>query len=146
MEWTLKCVIPDITYPFSLNISSCRVWVLGTIVEYNLDSPFTFARLRKSFECQLPPPPNQLDYMQAALANALPICLSVRLPGGIHQCEAIILAAFRCLCQQVTSEVNSLQADFLAIATRRLVNAKYWGSQIQPCAYPAQRGIEAGFH
>jgi hypothetical protein len=26
------------------------------------------------------------------------------------------------------------------------VNAKYWGSQILPGAYPAQRGMGAGFH
>jgi hypothetical protein len=30
-------------------------------------------------------------------------------------------------------EVISLLADFLAIATQRLVNAKYWRSQILPC-------------
>jgi hypothetical protein len=36
-------------------------------------------------------------------------------------------------------------ADFMAIATHRLVNAKYQGSQILPSAYPAQRGIRAGF-
>jgi hypothetical protein len=48
------------------------------------------------------------------------VCLSVYLSvwvGGIHQCEAIIYAAFRRMCQQVTYEVNSLPADFLAIAT-----------------------------
>jgi hypothetical protein len=27
-----------------------------------------------------------------------------------------------------------------------LVNAKYWGSHILPCAYPAQKGIGAGFY
>jgi hypothetical protein len=65
--------------------------------------------------------------------------------GGIHQCEAIISAAFQRLCQKVTSDVNSLPADFLAIAKQRLVNAKHRGSQILPCAYPAQKGIGSGF-
>jgi hypothetical protein len=50
------------------------------------------------------------------------------------------------LCKQVACEVNSLLADFLAIATQVLVNAKYGGSQIQSCVYPAQKGIGAGFH
>jgi hypothetical protein len=40
----------------------------------------------------------------------------VLLPGGIQQCEAIIKAAFRPLCQQAVYEVNSLPVDFLAIA------------------------------
>jgi hypothetical protein len=44
------------------------------------------------------------------------------------------------MCQYVTLEVNYLPADFLAIATQRLVNAKYRGRQILPRAYPAQRG------
>jgi hypothetical protein len=35
-----------------------------------------------------------------------------------------------------TYEVNSLPADFLAIATQGLVNANYWVSQIILCAYP----------
>jgi hypothetical protein len=48
-------------------------------------------------------------------------------------------------CQQVTYEVNSMPADFLAIATQRLVIAKYWVSKILPCAYSAQRRIGAGF-
>jgi hypothetical protein len=47
--------------------------------------------------------------------------------------------------KQVAYEVNSLPADFLAIATQELVNSKYWGSQILLCAYPAQRGIEQGY-
>jgi hypothetical protein len=47
--------------------------------------------------------------------------------------------------QQVVYEVNSLPADFLAIAKYILVNAKYWGSGILPSAFPAQRGIGAGF-
>jgi hypothetical protein len=34
--------------------------------------------------------------------------------------------------------------DAMAIATQGLVNAKYLGSRILPCAYPAQRGIGAG--
>jgi hypothetical protein len=57
----------------------------------------------------------------------------------------IILAVFRPLCQQVAYEVNSLPADFLAIATQGLVNAKYQGSQILLCAYPSQSRIGAGF-
>jgi hypothetical protein len=65
--------------------------------------------------------------------------------GGIHQCEAIMCASFLRLCQLVSYEVNSLPPDFLAIATQRLVNAKYGGSQILHCASPAQRGIGAGF-
>jgi hypothetical protein len=43
-------------------------------------------------------------------------------------------------------KVNYLSADFLAIATQGLVNAKYQGSQILPCVYPSQRGIGVGFH
>jgi hypothetical protein len=50
------------------------------------------------------------------------------------------------LCQQAAYEVNSLPADFLAIATQGLVNAKYWGSQILLCVYPAQKRIGAGFN
>jgi hypothetical protein len=53
---------------------------------------------------------------------------------------------FRHLCQQAAYEVDSLPADFLAIATQGLVNAKYSASQILSSVYPAQRGIRAGFH
>jgi hypothetical protein len=67
------------------------------------------------------------------------------LGGGIHLCDAIIEAAFRHRFRQVAYQVNSLPADFLAIATQRLVNAKYWGSQILPRACPAQWGIGTGF-
>jgi hypothetical protein len=42
-------------------------------------------------------------------------------------------------------KVKFLPADFLAIATQGSVNGKYWGSQILLCAYPAQKGIGAGF-
>jgi hypothetical protein len=48
-------------------------------------------------------------------------------------------------CQKVAYEVNSLPADLLTIATQGLVDAKYWGSTILLCAYPSQRGIQAGF-
>jgi hypothetical protein len=41
------------------------------------------------------------------------------------------------MCQQVAYEVNSLPADFLAIATYGLANAKYQGSQILTCVDPA---------
>jgi hypothetical protein len=44
----------------------------------------------------------------------------------------------RRLCQQVAYEVNSMTADFLAIATQGLVNAKYRGSQILYRVYPAR--------
>jgi hypothetical protein len=57
--------------------------------------------------------------------------------------QATIWAAFWRLCQQVTYEVNFLPADILAIATQRLANAKYQGSQILLRTYPAQRGIGA---
>jgi hypothetical protein len=39
-----------------------------------------------------------------------------------------------------------MPADFLTIATQGLVKARYRGSQILPCVYPAQRGIGAGFY
>jgi hypothetical protein len=42
-------------------------------------------------------------------------------------------------------EVITLPADLLAIATQKLGNAKYRGSQILPRAYPPQREIGAGF-
>jgi hypothetical protein len=38
-----------------------------------------------------------------------------------------------------------MPADFLAIATQGLVNAKYWGSQILLCAYPSQGELEQDF-
>jgi hypothetical protein len=38
-----------------------------------------------------------------------------------------------------------MPADFLAIATQGLVNAKYFVSQILICAYASQKGIGAGF-
>jgi hypothetical protein len=54
-------------------------------------------------------------------------------------------AAFRHPCQQVTCEDDFLPADFLAIATQILKNAKYWGSQILLRAYPSQKGMEQDF-
>jgi hypothetical protein len=70
--------------------------------------------------------------------------------GGIHQCSVLFKHCFgACVnnCQKAAYEVNSLAADFLAINTQRLVNAKYWSSQILPCVYvyPARREIRAEF-
>jgi hypothetical protein len=58
----------------------------------------------------------------------------------------MIYAVLRCLCQQVAYEAKYLPADFLAIATQGLVNAKYRGSQILPRVLSAQRGMGARFH
>jgi hypothetical protein len=71
--------------------------------------------------------------------------------GAFTTCEEftnvkqLFMPYYQRTCQQVTYEGNSLPADFLAIASKRLVNVKYRGSQIPPHAYPAQRGIRAGF-
>jgi hypothetical protein len=66
--------------------------------------------------------------------------------GGNLPMLSNYLSSVSRLCQQAAYEVNSLRADFLAIATQGLVNTNYWGSQILPLAYLAQRGIGAGFN
>jgi hypothetical protein len=43
------------------------------------------------------------------------------------------------LCQHVPYKVNSLPADFLAIATQRLVYAKYQDRQILPFCVPSTK-------
>jgi hypothetical protein len=59
--------------------------------------------------------------------DSLHFAVFLNFPGGqfTNIKQLFLLAVFQRSCQQAAYAVNTLPADFLAIVTQRLVNAKY---------------------